>query len=158
MYYIHLYSQCRCYSWPNHTYHHCERVMTRPPPLYSSPSKPGTRTPSVYFQPFHLHSPHHRQPITHKTNIETPLRLTAHTQLLQLLAVSLKTTTALLSTATQVLNYNVHNRLARIIEFRWWIDDAPRKMSRLETVKVVFYGKEIDVKVRDRLDRCGREG
>jgi len=31
-------------------------------------------------------------------------------------------------------------------------------MSRLETVKVVFYGKEIDVKVRDRLDRCHREG
>jgi len=45
-----------------------------------------------------------------------------------------------------------------MIESQWWTDDAPRKMSRLETVKVVFYGKEIDVKVRDRLDRCGREG
>jgi hypothetical protein len=31
-------------------------------------------------------------------------------------------------------------------------------MLHLETVKVVFYGKEIDVKVWDRLDRCHCKG
>jgi hypothetical protein len=53
---------------------------------------------------------------------------------------------------------NAHSRLARMVESRWWTDDVPRKMSRLETVEVVFYDKEIDARVRDRLARCRREG
>jgi len=36
--------------------------------------------------------------------------------------------------------------------------DVPRKMSRLETVEMVFYDKEIDARVRDRLERCRQEG
>ena len=51
-----------------------------------------------------------------------------------------------------------HNGIANMIESRWWTDDAPRMVSRLKTVAVGFYDREIDAGVRERLEHCSREG
>jgi len=50
------------------------------------------------------------------------------------------------------------NGIANMIESRWWTDDAPRAVSRLQRVDVAFDDREIDAVVRERLERCRREG
>jgi len=46
-------------------------------------------------------------------------------------------------------DYNAHSHLARMVEYQWWTDDVQHKMTRLETVEVVFYDKEMDARMRD---------
>jgi len=57
-------------------------------------------------------------------------------------------------------DHNDHIGLASMIESRWWTDDddTPRNVSRLETVKLFFADDYIDTRVKDRLERCRREG
>jgi hypothetical protein len=50
------------------------------------------------------------------------------------------------------------NRIASMIESRWWTDDAPRMVSRLERAAVHVQERNIDAKVRERLDHCRLEG
>jgi hypothetical protein len=45
--------------------------------------------------------------------------------------------------------------VANMIESRWWADDAPRMVSRLKEVYVYYDGV---ARVRERLERCCREG
>jgi esterase/lipase superfamily enzyme len=47
--------------------------------------------------------------------------------------------------------------VANMIESRWWTDDAPRMVSRLKRVELV-YGNWEDARVLDRLEHCRREG
>jgi len=57
-------------------------------------------------------------------------------------------------------DHDDHIGLASMIESRWWTDDddTPRNVSRLETVKLFFADDYIDARVKDRLERCRREG
>ena len=50
------------------------------------------------------------------------------------------------------------NGIASMIESRWWTDDAPRMVSRLERVVVGLEDRDIDARAREKLERCREEG
>jgi hypothetical protein len=50
------------------------------------------------------------------------------------------------------------NGIANMIESRWWTDDAPHMVSRFEIVILSIDGRKIDVRARERVEHCRREG
>jgi len=50
------------------------------------------------------------------------------------------------------------NSIANMIESRWWTDDVPREVMRIEDVYVRFDDRDIDVNVKERLEHCRQEG
>jgi hypothetical protein len=48
--------------------------------------------------------------------------------------------------------------VANAIESRWWTDDAPRMVSRLKRVDIVYDSEGINSRVWERLEHCRQEG
>jgi len=52
----------------------------------------------------------------------------------------------------------VDDSIASMVESRWWTDDAPHKVLRLKRVDLIYFTEICDSRLRERLERCSREG